>query len=942
MGKYNLRFIKPLISLSLGAAIITSAIVGGAEDASAATNYKISNGILVFKATKKVVRGTVTYKGKVYKNGQLFTGAKGNTYYKNGKKATGIYKERYYLNGKIYSGIAKGIYYKNGVKSTGTYKGTYYLKGKAYTGLVVDIYYSNGKKANGTYEGVFYLNGTAFTGLHPNTGYLYINGALNTVLKVFEGNLYNGARLNEGVIQYNGLWYAGKTVANGTITIPGGQIIIVENGRQTGTINSGPGSYYSVINEAIAKLGALKFYEVYTINHVTNLVDARRQYNEAKVAVDVAVARGAVTSEFGVNYWRLAAQSREIDRYEGRDTKEVALNKATTELARLEYTAVNSIRSATNLTTAKYQDDAATTAVEAARTKGAITSDFGTIYWRLAAQKTEIDRYEGRDTKEVALNKATPELARLEYTAVNSIRYAANLTTAKYQYDAATTAVEAARTKGAITSDFGTNYWRLAAQKTEIDRYEGKESKEVAITKATTELGKLKFTDDESIKDSTSLTTAKSQYDAAKKAVEAAIAKGAVTSDFGSDYSKLAAQGKEINRYEEVKPTAIKDATTKLVALIFYTENSIDDATKLAIAQTQYNAAKTAVEAAIAKGAVTSDFGSDYPKLAAQGKEINRYEEVKPTAIKDATTKLVALIFYTENSIDDATKLAIAQTQYNAAKTAVEAAIAKGAVTSDFGSDYPKLAAQGKEINRYEEVKPTAIKDATTKLAALMFYKDNSIDDATKLATAQTQYNAAKTAVEAAIAKGATEADFANLANLAAQKTEIDRYKAQAEAEKAEAEATAAAKSFREAHEKALTLTVENVGVKNEAEVKAALSAYDKLSKAAQGKVSDGKDHLDKLSEIITKLIEDIKVQNIANEVITALEKINWKDAKKEMVEYGMTETKEAQWHISNIKDAVVKVAYQNRLDIVEAAILAREEAISREIKVVKTGVKDI
>ncbi|OMC87105.1 hypothetical protein BK137_20840, partial [Viridibacillus arenosi] len=433
MGKYNLRFIKPLLSLSLGAAIITGAVVGGAEDASAATNYKISNGILVFKATKKVVKGTVTYKGKVYKNGELFTGTKGNTYYKKGKKATGIYKERYYLKGKIYSGIASGIYYKNGKKATGTYKGTYYLKGKAYTGLVVDIYYSNGKKANGTYEGVFYLNGTAFTGLHPNTGYLYINGALNTVLRIFEGDLYNGARLNEGVIQYNGLWYAGKRVANGTITIPGGQIIIVDNGRQTGTINSGPGSYYAVINEAIAKLEALKFYEVYTINHVTNLVDARRQYNEAKVAVDVAVARGAVTSEFGVNYWKLAAQWREIDRYEGRDTKEVAINKATYELARLEYTAVNSIRSASNLTTAKLQYDAAKTAVDAARAKGAATSDFGTNYWKLADQKVEIDRYEA---KEAAITKATNELARLEYTADNSIHSASNLTTAKLQYDA--------------------------------------------------------------------------------------------------------------------------------------------------------------------------------------------------------------------------------------------------------------------------------------------------------------------------------------------------------------------------------------------------------------------------------------------------------------------------------------------------------------------------
>lgn len=764
MGKYNLRFIKPLASLSLGAAIFTGAVVGGAEDASAATNYKISNGILVFKATKKVVKGTVTYKGKVYKNGELFTGTKGNTYYKNGKKATGIYKERYYLKGKIYSGIANGIYYKNGFKGTGTYKGTYYLKGKAYTGLVVDIYYSNGKKANGTYEGVFYLNGTAFTGLHPNTGYLYINGALNTVLRVFDGDLYNGARLNEGVIQYNGLWYAGKKVANGTITIPGGQIIIVDNGRQTGTINSGPGSYYAVINEAIAKLEALKFYEVYTINYVTNLVDARRQYNEAKVAVDVAVARGAVISEFGVNYWRLAAQWREIDRYEGRDTKEVAIYKATNELARLEYTAVNSIRNTSNLSTAKYQYDAAKTAVDAARAKGAVTSDFGTNYWKLADQKVEIDRYEAKESKEVAISKATTELARLEYTAVNSIRNASNLSTAKYQYEVAKTAVDSARAKGAVTSEFGTNYWKLAAQKTEIDRYE---AKEMAITKATNELGNLKFTGVESIKDSTSLTIAKSQY--------------------------------------------------------------------------------------------------------------------------------------------------------GAAKTAVDTAIAKGATVSDFGPNYSKLEAQGKEINRYEDVKKEAIKDAATKLLALTFYIDKSIDDATKLEQAETQYNVADTAVKAAIAKGATEADFANLANLAAQKKEINRYKA---AEDTEAEATAAVIDFRKAHAKALALTVEKAGIENEAEVKAALAAYDKLSKAAQDKASNDK----KLLDALGKKIEDLKAaeneaQIKATEEIIKFEKITWEDAKKDVLEQGLTNIKDVELLIEKIKDKVVKEDLRQRYDNIKKKI---------------------
>ncbi|MBB2482264.1 hypothetical protein H5P36_18985 [Bacillus sp. APMAM] len=73
----------------------------------------------------------------------------------------------------------------------------------------------------------------------------------------------------------------------------------------------------------------------------------------------------------------------------------------------------------------------------------------------------------------------------------------------------------------------------------------------------------------------------------------------------------------------------------------------------------------------------------------------------KQANIDTAKTKLAALTYSAANTITDATKLAAAKAQYDAAKTAVDTAFASGAVESDLGANYSKLADQKTEINRY-------------------------------------------------------------------------------------------------------------------------------------------------------------------------------------------------------------------------------------------------
>ncbi|MEX3621511.1 pectate lyase-like adhesive domain-containing protein [Viridibacillus arvi] len=304
MGNRNLKFVKPIASIILGAAVMTTAIVGTPNNVEAASNYKVSNGKLISKTTGKSVKGTKTYKGKVFKNGKLLNGLKSGVYYNKGKKASGTYKGKYYSKGKVYSGVKSGIYYKSGAKATGTYKNKYYSKGKVYTGLKSGIYYKNGAKGTGTHKGKYYETGKVLSGLQSKSGDLYIDGVLNTGLTLFEGKLYNGAKVNEGVISFDGKWYSGSAIATGTIKTPDGQTIVVENGVPTtppgnnngGSTNNGGGSSNNgggstteslalVSNEAGLKV-ALTNEKVKTIKLTQNITTTSQVAPKAGVTID--------------------------------------------------------------------------------------------------------------------------------------------------------------------------------------------------------------------------------------------------------------------------------------------------------------------------------------------------------------------------------------------------------------------------------------------------------------------------------------------------------------------------------------------------------------------------------------------------------------------------------------------------------------------------------
>lgn len=260
---YSYKFVKPLTSLVLGATLLTSAIIGPINNAEAAgsSSYKVTKGKLVSKLTSKIVKGTKTYKGNVYKDGKLLTGLKSGVYYKKGVKSTGWYKSKWYEKGKALTGFGKNTskLYINGKLAMGNwYKGKWYENGKALTGLsknTGDLYVkgvlNTGKylfkdklydgavlnKGLTLYRDKLYSGAALNQGLILFEGKLYNGTALNQGLTLFESKLYSGTALNVGIVQYGGKWYSGSSLASGTITTPDGKKIQVENG-----VESSPGN----------------------------------------------------------------------------------------------------------------------------------------------------------------------------------------------------------------------------------------------------------------------------------------------------------------------------------------------------------------------------------------------------------------------------------------------------------------------------------------------------------------------------------------------------------------------------------------------------------------------------------------------------------------------------------------------------------------------------
>lgn len=163
------------------AGVITVSSVGLSNfEASAAKKETIKKAVestttlskkkIVNKETGKVIKGYVSYKGKVYKNGVLFSGTVNSLKYSSGKKANETIKGIKYVSGKKANTVIKGIKYSNGKKANEIINGILYVNGVKYSGVKKGVFYKVGKKATGVAkDGKLYVSGK------PNKGARYYN-----------------------------------------------------------------------------------------------------------------------------------------------------------------------------------------------------------------------------------------------------------------------------------------------------------------------------------------------------------------------------------------------------------------------------------------------------------------------------------------------------------------------------------------------------------------------------------------------------------------------------------------------------------------------------------------------------------------------------------------------------------------------------------------------
>ncbi|ETT87932.1 hypothetical protein MKZ08_19090 [Viridibacillus sp. FSL R5-0477] len=169
MGKFRLKFVKPVASFAIGAAILTGSFAV-TEDTNTAfaksATVTITKGKLVSVNTGKAVKGYKSFKGVLYKDGKKFTGLYKKTYYKAGIKGTGLYKNVYYNAGKKGNGLFGKKLYQNGKEFTGieSASGKLYVKGTVANGVVLyqgtKKLYKNGFVVSTTVNAVKVINNT--------------------------------------------------------------------------------------------------------------------------------------------------------------------------------------------------------------------------------------------------------------------------------------------------------------------------------------------------------------------------------------------------------------------------------------------------------------------------------------------------------------------------------------------------------------------------------------------------------------------------------------------------------------------------------------------------------------------------------------------------------------------------------------------------------------
>ncbi|MBK3494752.1 hypothetical protein JFL43_07755 [Viridibacillus sp. YIM B01967] len=340
MGKFNLKFVKPVASLVIGAAVLTGsfAATGASETAFAKEEtVKVTKGKLVSVKSSKVVKGYKSYQNVLYKNGNKFTGLYKKTFYKSGKKGTGIYKSVYYIAGKkgagwYGSGSAKKWYY-NGKPLTG-------IEGKS------NKLYVNGKVANGVvnYNGAekLYKDGMVVS---------MVIGAVkavnNTTVEVTFENAQNVSEVTAGRFAIEGL-----TISSATVKATDPKVVVlVTSAQEAGkaynvAIDGGNSSIFFGVSAVIPTAIKLSTPSVQAVvgNQVTveAQVEVAAGQSKAKIPVTFDVENSAdatkklttevLTDENGVASYSYTQSSFSNDTVSAYATKNVALKSSASKV----------------------------------------------------------------------------------------------------------------------------------------------------------------------------------------------------------------------------------------------------------------------------------------------------------------------------------------------------------------------------------------------------------------------------------------------------------------------------------------------------------------------------------------------------------------------------------------------------------------------------------
>ena len=335
-----------------------------------------------------------------------------------------------------------------------------------------------------------------------------------------------------------------------------------------------------------------------------NYKDTETKISAAEAAVKAAKTKGATDADF-TGLTRIDAAKAKVE----------ALLKERADTIAAANTALAEVPTADSITFENYKEAeakifSAETAVAEARAKGATDADF-TCLTKLSESKAKVE----------ALKKELADAIAAENTALAAIPAADTITIQKYKaaeekIASAEAAVEAAKAKGATDTDF-----------TGLNRIEAAKTKIAALLKALSDAVTAANQAIQTLPDPSQITAvnindAITKVDAAKKAVEAAKAKGAADADF-VDLDKIAAVEAKIKEFGDLKAAAIQ-AANEAIAIV--PEADSITAETVMEARLKVQRAQLLVAEARAKGAVDSDFAG-LEKLAAVVEKLKEFED---------------------------------------------------------------------------------------------------------------------------------------------------------------------------------------------------------------------------------------------------------------------------------------------------------------------------